>query len=113
MLVPLALFLCISGAAFGLAKLHPARPGLPKTPSTIKLGDFYRGQTVFTQHCAVCHGLNGVGGKIGKKLAGDPITLAKALAQIEGGGAIMPPALVRGQDERDVLAYLATILGKS
>jgi hypothetical protein len=25
----------------------------------------------------------------------------------------MPPGLVKGKDERDVLAYLATILGKN
>lgn len=111
-LVPLALFLSVSGTAFGLAKLHLARPGLPKS-SSVRLGDFYRGETVFSQHCAVCHGQGGVGGKIGKKLVGDPITLQKALAHIEGGGAIMPPGLVKGKDERDVLAYLATILGKS
>ena len=112
-LIPLALFLGVSGTAFGLAKLHLARPGLPKTSATIKLGDFYRGETVFSQHCAACHGQGGVGGSIGKKLVGDPITLRTALAHIDGGGSVMPPGLVKGQDERDVLAYLATILGKA
>jgi mono/diheme cytochrome c family protein len=112
-LVPLALFCGVSGAAFGLAELHPARPGLPKTSATIRLGDSYRGETVFSQKCAACHGANGVGGSIGPKLAGDPITLQNALARIEAGGATMPPRLVQGQQERDVLAYLATIIKTS
>jgi mono/diheme cytochrome c family protein len=109
-LVPLALFFGVSGAAFGLAKLHLAKPGLPKTSGTVRLGDSYRGETVFTRHCAACHGQGGVGGKIGKKLLGDPITLRTALARIQAGGAVMPPGLVKGQDERDLLAYLTTIL---
>jgi mono/diheme cytochrome c family protein len=110
-LVPLALFCGVSGAVFGLAKLHLARPGLPKAPASIRLGDSYRGQTIFSQHCASCHGPNGTGGGIGPKLLGDPITLQKALGRIEAGGTTMPPALVKGQQERDVLAYLTTILG--
>ena len=52
-------------------------------------------------------------GSIGKKLVGHPISLKKAVAQIEGGGSVMPAGLVKGKDESDVLAYLATILGKS
>jgi mono/diheme cytochrome c family protein len=112
-LVPVALFCLVSGGVFGLAKLHLARPGVPKSSGAIKLGDFYRGETVFSQHCAACHGQGGVGGSIGKKLVGDPISLEKAVAQIDGGGSVMPAGLVKGKDERDVLAYLATILGKS
>ena len=111
--IPLLLFVAVSGTVFALAKLHPARPGLPKSSSAVKLGDFYRGETVFSQHCAACHGQGGVGGSIGKKLVGDPITLQTALVHIDGGGSVMPPGLVKGQDERDVLAYLATILGKA
>ena len=111
-LVPVALFCLVSGGVFGLAKLHLARPGVPKSSGAIKLGDFYRGETVFSQHCAACHGQGGVGGSIGKKLVGDPISLAKAVAQIDGGGSVMPAGLVKGRNERDVLAYLATILGK-
>jgi mono/diheme cytochrome c family protein len=112
-LVPLALFCCVSGGVFGLAKLHLARPGVPKTSGTITLGDFYRGETVFSQHCAACHGQGGVGGSIGKKLVDDPISLQTALGHIDAGGSVMPPGLVKGRDERDVLAYLATILGKN
>ena len=110
--LPLVLFGGVSGSVFTLAKLHLARPGLPRG-GTVQLGDFYNGQTVYTQTCAACHGPDGKGGKIGPRLAGTPIPLAVAKAQIDAGGSIMPAGLVSGQQERDVLAYLATIVATS
>jgi mono/diheme cytochrome c family protein len=84
---------------------------LPASGS-IKLGDAYRGQTVFFTTCAVCHG-NAAQGGAGPKLKGAQISLAVAKAQIDNGGAAMPPKLVQGQREEDVLAYLATIFARS
>jgi mono/diheme cytochrome c family protein len=107
--LPLLTFAAVSGGVLTLAKLHLARPGLPQVTS-VKLGDFYNGQTVFSQKCAACHGQDGTGGGIGPKLAGRTIPLAMAQAQIEAGGSIMPARLVTGKQEQDVLAYLATIL---
>jgi mono/diheme cytochrome c family protein len=109
-IVPLVLFAAFSGAAFALAKLHFAKPGVPHANGPVALGDSYRGETLFSQNCASCHGAGGAGGGIGPKLAGAPITLAAAKAQIESGGGTMPASLVKGQQEKDVLAYLATIL---
>lgn len=106
--LPSCLFLAFSGGAFALAKLHPAKPGVAKA-GPVELGDSYRGELVFTKTCAGCHGQAGQGGS-GPKLAGSSITLARAKAQIESGGSTMPANLVSGRDERDVLAYLATIL---
>jgi mono/diheme cytochrome c family protein len=106
--VPL-LFVTVSGVVFGLAKLHLARPGVPHA-ANVKLGDFYNGETVFSQDCAACHGAAGKGGGIGPKLQGAPISLARAQAQIDAGGAVMPAGIVKGKAEADVLAYLATIL---
>ena len=108
-------FLAVSGAVFALAKLHLARPGVSKAVpgQKIVLGDFSRGQTDFSQKCAACHGVDGKTGGIGPKLVGLPISLAVAKAQIDNGGGTMPPALVTGGQEQDVLAFLATILGKS
>jgi mono/diheme cytochrome c family protein len=104
----------VSGLAFGLAKAHLAKPGLPKAAagSHVALGDPYRGETVFTQTCAGCHGAGGKGGGIGPRLAGSPISLAVAKAQIDNGGGAMPAGLVKGRAERDVLAYLATIVAQ-
>ncbi len=110
-LIPLVLFVAVSGTAFGLAKWHPAKPGLPKIAGgSVKLGDQYRGETVFSTSCASCHGQNGKGGGIGPRLVGLPISIARVKAQIDGGGNTMPAGIVKGQDEKDVLAYVATIV---
>ena len=108
------LFVAVSGTVFVLAKLHLARPGLPTAAPGAKvvLGDFYRGQTTFSQKCAACHGVDGKGGSIGPKLDGDTISLAAAKAQIDAGGGTMPGGLVKGAQEADVLAFLATILAR-
>jgi len=110
--VPLVLFVAVSSSVFTLAKLHLARPGLPQAApgQNVQLGDFYRGQTVFSQRCAACHGPDGKGGPAGPKLDGLAITLGVAKAQIDNGGTTMPSRLVTGPQERDVLAFLATIL---
>lgn len=110
--VPLVVLLSVSGAAFALAKLHLAKPGVPKVAAgtPVQLGDAYRGETIFQQTCAGCHGAGGSGGGIGPKLRGNPISVEAAKAQIDRGSGVMPGGLVSGQQEADVLAYLATIL---
>jgi mono/diheme cytochrome c family protein len=107
---PAVLFAVFAGAAFGLAELHPAKPGTPKATGAVEVGDSYRGETLYAQNCASCHGQGGAGGGIGPRLAGAPITLAAAKAQIDNGGGAMPAGLVKGQQEKDVLAYLAGII---
>lgn len=107
LVIPALLFTAASASAFTLSKLHLAKPGLPASGS-VKLGDAYRGQTAFSTSCAACHGANAQGG-VGPKLAGAQISLAAAKAQIDNGGGAMPPKLVTGSQEADVLAYLATI----
>ena len=109
-IVPTLLFLVFTGTALALALLHPAKPGTPKTSGNVKLGDSYRGETIFSKACAACHGQGGEGGGIGPKLAGAAIPLSAVKAQIDNGGGSMPAGLVKGQQEADVLAYLATIL---
>ena len=101
------LFVVVSASAFTLAKLHPAKPGLQKS-GPVELGDSQRGQAVFASTCSGCHGDAGRGGS-GPKLAGARISLATAMAQIDNGGGVMPPKLVSGSQEEDVLAYLSTI----
>lgn len=108
--MPLVLFAAVSGTAFGLAKWHPAKPGLPKVSGAVVLGDQYRGETVFQTTCASCHGPKGKGGGIGPRLAGLKISIARVKAQIDAGGSTMPAGLVKDGDEKDVLAYVATIV---
>ena len=84
--------------------------GQPQANGEIKLGDSYRGETLFSTNCAGCHGQSGKGGASGRGSPGAAIPLPVAKAQIDNGGGTMPAGLVKGQDEADVLAYLATIL---
>jgi mono/diheme cytochrome c family protein len=110
-IVPLVLLAALWGGAFALAKLHPAKPGLPKASGApVELGDAYRGETVFQQTCAACHGAGGKGGGIGPRLIDNPISLAVAKAVLDSGRGAMPAGLVSGSTQRDVLAYLATII---
>ena len=111
--VPLVLFAALAGATFALARLHLAKPGVPKASAgaQVELGDVYRGEVVFSQTCSSCHGAGGKGGGIGPRLIGRPLSLAGAKTQIDNGGSVMPAGLVTGRKEQDVLAYLATILG--
>jgi mono/diheme cytochrome c family protein len=110
--LPAVLFAVFSGTTFALAKLHPAKPST-SSAGPVKLGDPYRGETTFSQSCAPCHGTGGRGGGIGPKLAGSPISVAAAKAQIDNGGGAMPAGIVSGGKEEDVLAYLQTILAPS
>jgi len=108
-LAPTLLFFAFAGTALALALLHPAKPGTPSTGGKIKLGDPYNGETIFSTTCAGCHGQGGSGG-IAPKLAGAAISLSAVKARIDNGAASMPAGLVKGRQEEDVLAYVATIL---
>ena len=69
----------------------------------------YRGETVFQSSCSGCHGARGSGGS-GPRLQGLPISIAAVKAQIDNGGGTMPAGIVKGSDEKDVLAYVATLI---
>jgi mono/diheme cytochrome c family protein len=110
---PIVVLVVVTAGAFGLAKAHPFKPGAPKVAAgSVRLGDQYRGETVFQKSCASCHGKGGVGGGVGPPLAGSRLSPARVKAQIDAGGGAMPPALVSGRDEEDVLAYVASIAAK-
>jgi cytochrome c551 len=105
--VPLVLLLGVAGTTFALAKWHPAK--LEVSSGSVKLGDPYRGATVFSTTCASCHGQNGSGG-IGPRLQSLAVTVARVKLQIDAGGGGMPAGLVKGGAEQDVLAYVATLV---
>lgn len=111
LVTPLVLFVVVSGATFTLAKLHPAKPEVPKAAAgDVVLGDPYHGELVFQQSCAPCHGKDGSGGA-GPRLRGSKLPPAAVKAQIDAGGGTMPARIVSGKDEQDVLAYVASIAG--
>lgn len=78
----------------------------PATPAPG--GSTARGQVVFESECAGCHGPNGEGGT-GPRLAGSGLVATEIAATIRQGAGIMPPALVTGPDEAEVVAYVVAI----
>jgi mono/diheme cytochrome c family protein len=106
LVVPAILFLVISGAVFAFAQWHPAERGAESSTVITGPRDATRGEALFAEKCATCHGPRGEGGGVGPALAGSELTLSQARTRILNGGGVMPPALVQGQDLEDVLAYL-------
>lgn len=87
----------------------PAAVTPPATPPAAA-ADATRGATIFANTCSGCHGAQAQGGA-GPALAGNPIGVAGATTVIRQGRGGMPAGLVSGQDEADLLAYLAGLLG--
>jgi cytochrome c551 len=110
LIVPAVIFAVVSGTGLTFAEPHPAKPEATTSTTPVQLGDGKRGASIFAGTCAGCHGQGGKNGTVGPELAGNPISLPAARAQIENGGGAMPANLVQGQELDDVLAYLKTIL---
>jgi cytochrome c551 len=106
--IPALLLLSVSGLVYGIAQEHPAGSD---APAAAEAGDdpVSRGEALFAENCAACHGDSGRNASVGPDLAGNPISIEAAREQIETGGGGMPAGLVEGQDLEDVLAYLETI----
>jgi len=83
----------------------------PSTSSAgpVTAGDVYVGEIVFERECASCHGAGGAGGGIGPRLEGSRLDAGEIAATIEQGAGVMPPALVSGEEEVDVVAYVVSI----
>jgi mono/diheme cytochrome c family protein len=110
LLVPAIIFAVVWGAVFAFAQWHPAKRE-SKAPTAVSVAaDPARGEQLFAENCATCHGAEGQGGGVGPTLAGNDVPIADARATIENGSGVMPAGLVSGQDLEDVLAYLETIL---
>ncbi len=71
-------------------------------------GDASRGEVVFERECAACHGAGGEGGA-GPRLVASGLAADEIAATIEQGAGIMPPGLVSGDEQADVVAYVVTI----
>jgi mono/diheme cytochrome c family protein len=108
--VPAILFALVSACVFALAKWHPAKRGTQVQTIVSVLRDPARGEQLFAENCATCHGEGGSGGGVGPRLIGNDVSIAAARSTIESGSGVMPAGLVTGQDLEDVLAYLETIL---
>lgn len=110
LLVPAILFVAVAVGVFALAQWHPAKRE-SKTPTVVSVQtDPVRGEQLFAENCATCHGEGGEGGGAGPRLVGNDVSISQARATVENGSGVMPAGLVTGQDLEDVLAYLETIL---
>jgi mono/diheme cytochrome c family protein len=110
--VPAILFVVVSAAVFGFAKWHPAKPEAVPAPAASGPKDPVRGEELFAENCATCHGEGGQGGGVGPALPGSELTIAQAQSIITSGRGIMPGGLVEGQDLEDVLAYLQIVFAQ-
>ncbi|HET8652243.1 MAG TPA: cytochrome c [Gaiellaceae bacterium] len=110
LVVPAILLAVIPAGVFALAEAHPAKDDAASAPVGGPVaGDAARGEELFADTCAGCHGDGGTGGGVGPTLAASGVSSDVARATIENGRGVMPADLVSGQDLNDVLAYLATI----
>jgi mono/diheme cytochrome c family protein len=80
----------------------------PSTTEPRLLGGAERGAVLFGDSCAGCHGRGGTGGT-GPALADSGLEADEIARAIEQGGGIMPPGIVTGQNETDVVAYVLEI----
>lgn len=97
----------VAAATFVLAQAQIFAPAAPAAGSASS-GDVYRGETVFQRECAGCHGPAGEGGS-GPQLQGSQLASEDVTSRVRQGTGVMPPALVTGQEETDVVAYVVSI----
>jgi len=95
---------------FALAQAQVFAPSEPAAAPTT--GDASRGQTVFQENCAGCHGDSGQGG-VGPQLAGSGLDAAQVTSAVQQGRGVMPAGLVSGQEQADVVAYVVSISSPS
>ncbi len=105
---PLVVGALVVLATFVLAQFAVFEPSV-SSDAAVAGGDFYRGQVVFERDCASCHGSEGEGGSPGPRLIDTGLDAAAVASVVEQGRGVMPPALVSGGDQTDVVAYVVAI----
>lgn len=76
--------------------------------------DFTAARKTFATTCGSCHTLKdaGTAGTVGPNLDQLKPDDARVARQIANGGQIMPAGLLKGQQAKDVAAYVAAVAGK-
>jgi mono/diheme cytochrome c family protein len=97
-------------AVFLLAQWPIFEPSSTREPGGTLLSGAERGEVLFANECAGCHGQGGTGGT-GPALVGSGLEAQEIAATIEQGPGIMPPAIFTGQNAADVVAYVESIAG--
>ena len=98
----------VVAGTFALAQAQVFEPST-SSAGRVTVGDVYVGEIVFERECAGCHGTGGVGGSPGPRLVDSGLDTGEIAATIEQGAGVMPPALVSGEEEADVVAYIVSI----
>lgn len=96
----------VVAGTFALAKAHIFEPSAPAGPAVA--GDTERGKAVFTENCSGCHGASAEGG-VGPALVDAGLDAATVTAVVQQGRGVMPPGIVSGQEQADVVAYVVSI----
>ena len=105
---PFAIGGAVVVGTFALAQAQIFAPSAPAGGSA-PAGDATRGEAVFERECAGCHGNAGAGGGVGPQLAGSGLESSDVAAAVQQGRGVMPPGLVTGQEQADVVAYVVSI----
>jgi mono/diheme cytochrome c family protein len=100
----------VAAAVFLLAQWPIFEPSASSTPGGELLTGADRGAVLFVEECAGCHGRSGTGGT-GPPLAESGLDADEIAAAIEQGPGTMPPGIVTGQNQEDVVAYVESIAG--
>jgi len=99
------------GAAIVVATLLLAQWPIfePDAPAgSVAAGDVANGEVVFARECSSCHGAGGEGG-VGPRLVDSGLGADAIAVAIEQGAGVMPPGLVSGDEQADVVAYVVSI----
>ncbi len=105
---PILVGAAVVAGTFGLAKAQVFEPEAP-AGSAVTGGDIYRGEIVFERECASCHGPGAEGGGVGPRLVAAGLDAATVTAAVQQGRGVMPPGLVSGGDEADVVTYVVSL----
>lgn len=101
----------VAVGTFALAQAQIFAPSAPAGGAAA--GDFYSGETIFQRECAGCHGDGGKGGGVGPALFETGLDVAAVSAAVQQGRGVMPAGIVSGQEQADVVAYVASISSPS
>jgi mono/diheme cytochrome c family protein len=103
---PLLVGAVVVVAAFLLAQWPIFEPSGSDEPAP--RGSAERGEVLFAENCAGCHGRGGTGGA-GPVLVDSGLDAEEIASTIETGRGIMPAGIVSGQEQVDVVAYVESI----
>jgi mono/diheme cytochrome c family protein len=108
--LPIVVGAVVVVAVFALAQAEIFAPSAPAGEQVV--GDVDRGALVFQRECAACHGAQAEGG-VGPALFETGLDATEVAVVVQQGRGVMPAGIVTGQEQADVVAYVASISSPS